>query len=54
MIQKNLFINYIIGIGWGLGYKVALCLITTIMRKISLIKKYKRLYIIAKFIDDKF
>ena len=53
-IQKNLFINYIIGIGWGLGYKVALCLITTIMRKISLIKKYKRLYIIAKFIDDKF
>ena len=53
-IQKNLFINYIIGIGWGLGYKVALCLITTILRKISLIKKYKRLYIIAKFIDDKF
>jgi hypothetical protein len=53
-IQKNLFVNYIIGIVWGLGYKVVFCLIITILRKISLIKRYKRLYLIAKFIDDKF
>ena len=52
--QKNLFMNYIIGLGWGLGYKVIFSFITTILRKISLAMKNKRLYIIAKFISDKF
>jgi hypothetical protein len=52
--QKNLFMNYIIGLGWGLGYKVIFSFITTILRKISLAMKNKRLYIIAKFIADKF
>ena len=46
--------NYIIGLGWGLGYKVIFSFITTILRKISLAMKNKRLYIIAKFIADKF
>ena len=52
-IQKNLFINYIIGTMWSFGYKFIFSILSTIMRKISLIKKYKRLYLIAKFIDEK-
>ena len=54
MIQKNLFINYIIGSFWSLGFTTGICLIVTILRKIALKKKIKRLYLISKFIDDKF
>ena len=53
-IQTNLFTNYIIGSLWSLGYKVVFCILTTILRKIALIKKFKRLFLIAKFIDEKF
>ena len=53
-IQKNLYINYIIGTLWSLLYKVAFSIIITVLRKISIYKKYKRLYIISKFIDEKF
>ena len=52
--QENLLMNYIIGLGWGIGYKVVFSLIITILRKISLIIKSKRLYIISKFMADKF
>ena len=54
MIQKNLFINYIIGSFWSLGFTIGICLIVTILRKIALKKKIKRLYLISKFFDDKF
>ena len=53
-IQKNLFINYIIGSLWSLGFTIAICLIITLLRKIAIKKRIKRLYIISKFIDDKF
>ena len=52
-IQKNLFINYIIGTLWSFGYKIIFSLLSTIMRKIALIRRYKRLYLIAKYIDEK-
>ena len=52
-IQKNLFINYIIGTLWSFVYKIILSLLSTIMRKIALIRRYKRLYLIAKYIDEK-
>ena len=53
-IQKNLFINYIIGSMWSLAFTVGICLIITIIRKIALSKKGKRLYLISRFIDEKF
>lgn len=53
-IQKTLFINYIIGSLWSLAFTVGICLIVTILRKIAMQKKIKRLYLISKFIDDKF
>ena len=53
-IQKNLFINYIIGNFWSLGFTIIVCLFATITRKIALKHKIKRLYIISKYIDDKF
>ena len=52
--QKNLFMNYIIGLAWGIGYKVAFSLVNTSLRKISLARKCRRLYIISKFISEKF
>ena len=52
--QENLFINYIIGLAWGIGYKVAFSLVNTSLRKISLARKCRRLYIISKFISEKF
>ncbi len=52
-IQKYLFINYIIGTLWSFGYKIIFSILSTIMRKIALLKRYKRLYLIAKFIDEK-
>ena len=53
-IQKDLFINYIVGSLWSLGFTVFICLCVTITRKISINKKIKRLFIISKYIDDKF
>ena len=53
-IQKNLFINYIIGLIWPFCYTFSLCLLIAILRKISLKKRIKRLYIISRFIDEKF
>ena len=53
-IQKTLFINYIIGSLWSLAFTVGICLIITIIRKIAIKTKIKRLYILSKFIDDKF
>ena len=52
--QKNLFINYIIGLAWGFGYKVTFSLVNAILRKISLSRKCRRLYIITKYMADKF
>ena len=53
-LQKDLFVNYIVGTFWSLGYTVFVCLLVTITRKLSIKKKIKRLYIISKFIDEKF
>jgi hypothetical protein len=53
-IQKDLFINYIVGSLWSLGFTVSICLFITITRKISIKKKIKRMFIISKFIDDIF
>jgi len=52
-IQKNLFINYIIGSCWQLVYTIGICFLITILRKIGLNKKIKRLFIISRFIDEK-
>ena len=52
-IQKNLFINYIIGTLWSFGYKILFSILSTVMRKIALLRKYRRLYIISKFINEK-
>ena len=52
-IQKNLFLNYIIGILWSFGYKILFSILSTVMRKIALLRKYRRLYIISKFINEK-
>ena len=52
-IQKNLLINYIIGSCWQLVYSIVICFLIAILRKLSLIKKIKRLYIISRFIDEK-
>ena len=51
-IQKDLFINYIVGSLWSLGFTVFTCLFITITRKISINKKIKRIFIISKFIND--
>jgi len=53
-IQKNLFVNYVIGSLWSLGFTVFICLLVTITRKLSINIRNKRLYIISKFIDEKF
>ena len=51
-IQKNLFMNYCIGILWSLVYKVSVSILSAILRKISIYGKYKRLYYISKYIDE--
>ena len=53
-IQVDLFTNYILGSFWSLGFTVFICLFVTITRKIGINKRIKRLFIISKFIDDKF
>ena len=53
-IQVDLLTNYIIGSLWSLGFTVFICLFVTITRKISLNKRNKRLFIISKFVYDKF
>ena len=52
-IQKNLFMNYFIGILWSLVYKVGASILSTILRKITIYGKFKKLYFISKFIDEK-
>ena len=52
-LQKNLFINYIIGSCWQLGYTIAICFMIALLRKIGLNKKVKRIFIISRYIDDK-
>ena len=53
-IQENLFTNYIVGSVWSLGFTVFICLFVTITRKIAINKRIKRLYIISKYIDERF
>ena len=53
-IQKELFINYIVGSVWSLGFTIVICLMITIARFFALKKKIKRLYIISSYIDKKF
>ena len=53
-IQKNLFMNYLMGTLWSLIYKVGFSLLTTILRKIAICGKYKKLYFISKYIDENF
>ena len=53
-IQKNLFTNYLMGTLWSLIYKVGFSLLTSILRKIAIYGKYKKLYFISKYIDEKF
>ena len=52
-IQKDLFFNYFIGNLWSLGFTVFISLSIAITRKIALKIKYKRLFIISKFIEEK-
>ena len=52
-IQKNLFTNYFIGILWSFVYKIGVSILSAILRKISIYGKYKRLYYISKYIDEK-
>ena len=53
-IQKELFINYIVGSLWSLGFTISICLIVAISRLLSIKIKNKRLYIISTYIDRKF
>ena len=53
-IQIDLFINYIVGSIWSLVATISISFFIAITRKISIIKKIKRLFIISKFIDDIF
>ena len=53
-IQKNLAINYIIGTLWSFGFSIFICILVTITKKIAIKKRIKKLYLISKFIDDKF
>ena len=53
-IQKELFINYIVGSFWSLGFTVTICLIISIVRILALKKRIKRLYIISTYIDKTF
>jgi hypothetical protein len=40
-IQDDLFVNYIIGSLWSLGFTIFICLLVAITRKISIIKQFK-------------
>ena len=53
-IQKNLFLNYLMGTLWSLLYKVGFSIIISILRKIAIYGKFKQLFFISKFIDEKF
>ena len=51
-IQENLFTNYLMSSLWSLAYTFGICLIVTIIRKIALLKGYKRLYVVSKYINE--
>ena len=53
-IQKNLYMNYLMGTVWSLIYKVGFSLVIAILRKIAISGKFKRLYFISKYIDETF
>ena len=53
-IQINLLENYILSSVWSFCFTIGICILVTIFRKIALIKKFKRLYIISRYIDEKF
>ena len=53
-IQKNIFVNYIVGSLWSLGLTFFICSFVSITRKISINKKMRTLYIISQFVDEKF
>ena len=53
-LQKNVFVNYIIGSLWSLGLTIFVCLFVSITRKISINKKMRLLYLISLFVDEKF
>ena len=53
-IQKNLYMNYLMGTLWSLIYKVGFSLVIAILRKIAISGKFKRLYFISKYIDETF
>ena len=53
-IQVDLFTNYIVGSLWSLGLTVFICLFITITRKLAINKRIKRLFVVSKFVGDKF
>ena len=53
-IQGDLFVNYIVGSLWSLGFTTFICLFVAITRRIAILKKIKRLFILSKYIDDTF
>ena len=53
-IQKELFINYLVGSVWSLGFTIVICLMITILRLLAIKKRNRRLYIISTYIDQKF
>jgi hypothetical protein len=53
-IQGDLFVNYIVGSLWSLGFTTFICLFVAITRRIAILKKVKRLFILSKYIDDTF
>ena len=53
-IQKELFINYIVGSLWSLGFTIFICLLISISRFLAIKKRNRRLYIISTYIDKRF
>ena len=53
-IQKELFINYLVGSLWSLGFTIVICLMIAISRILAIKKRIKKLYIISTYIDQKF
>ena len=53
-IQIKLLENNILSSVWSFCFTIGICILVTIFRKIALIKKFKRLYIISRYIDEKF
>ena len=52
--QPDLFFNYVTGVAESIGFTLGICLLIALLRYISLSQNIKRIYIISKFIDEKF